>query len=642
MQKLRVIARDSRLSQIQVQEVAAKFPELVFDTHFLKSFGDKHMAVSLLNGSAPADFFTRELDEAILAGEADLSVHSAKDLPYPLDERLEVIALLPAFDTTDSLVSRSHLTLSQLPAGSVVGTSSPLRRKELLALRPDIVVRGIRGCIEERVRQVHEGGYDAAIVATCALKRLGLEDEIAEVLPFETHPLQGFIAIIAKKGSTLASCFDHDNMLLLQGEVALVGFGPGNPDLLTIAGLKALQKADVIFHDDLIDASFLDNFSAEKIYVGKRSGKHHAEQADINKQLLAAARQGKNVVRLKGGDAMIFAHGGEETEFLKSNLVKVSVIPGITTASALAASALVSLTQREIASSVAFVNGHAKETITPNAETLVYYMGASHLKQIGNALIRQGWAAKTPVLLAYHVSMPDEQLFDTTLDNLDGQYPTPLIALIGDVANLRHKSASAVKRTLYTGLVCPDPTYIHTPLLEIEPVDFTAPDTSRFDFILFTSRNAVGHWFAKTATQPSARVVSIGDTTTAALFAHGISQVEQVDTPNSFGVIDFFSKQPRGQKILIPRSDIALPVIPDGLSKLGFDVTTLTVYRNVRPKDIRRVNLQNIQRVFFSSPSTIDRFIDLYGSLPGHIEYVSQGDITEKYLNQHIKQTQQQ
>ena len=160
--ELKVIARASRLSQLQVEEVFAHYPELRPEVVLTTSFGDRRQDISLLDGDAPADIFTRELDEALLRGDADVAVHSAKDLPYPLDSRLEVIALYAAFDTTDSLVSRDHLTLDRLPAGSTVGTSSPLRRKGLLALRPDLVIRGIRGCIEDRVRQVRDGRLDAA------------------------------------------------------------------------------------------------------------------------------------------------------------------------------------------------------------------------------------------------------------------------------------------------------------------------------------------------------------------------------------------------------------------------------------------------------------------------------------------------
>lgn len=211
---IRIIARSSRLSQIQVQEVMNRLPDVAYEVVLAKSFGDKHLGISLLNGEAPDDMFTRELDEALLRGEADVAIHSAKDLPEHLNEGLEVIALYEAFDKTDSLVSRDHIRLADLPAGSSIGTSSPLRRTELLRLRPDLRIVGIRGCIEERVAQVRNGSIDAAIVATCALKRLGLEREIAEVLPFSTHPMQGRLAVTACKGrDDLKRIFSIDSIL---------------------------------------------------------------------------------------------------------------------------------------------------------------------------------------------------------------------------------------------------------------------------------------------------------------------------------------------------------------------------------------------------------------------------------------------
>lgn len=197
---IRIVARSSRLSQVQVQEVMGRMPNVPYKLKILESYGDKNLGISLLNNEAPDDMFTRELDTALLKGEADIAIHSAKDLPEHLNGGLEVIALFDAFDKTDALVSRDHLTLQQLPAGSRIGTSSPLRRKELLALRPDLQIVGIRGCIEDRVQQVRRGDVDAVIVATCALKRLDMEDEIAEILPFETHPMQGRLAVTARKG----------------------------------------------------------------------------------------------------------------------------------------------------------------------------------------------------------------------------------------------------------------------------------------------------------------------------------------------------------------------------------------------------------------------------------------------------------
>ena len=703
--KIRVIARGSRLSRLQVEEVFKNFPELAYEIKYLESYGDKNQQISLLNGEAPADIFTRELDDAIRQGDADIAIHSAKDLPYPLPEDIEVIALFPAFDTTDSLVSRGHKKLAELPAGSIIGTSSPLRKKGLNELRPDLTIKGIRGCIEERVQQVKDGKYDAAIVATCALKRLGMEDEIAEVLPFPTHPLQGFLAITALKESGLKQAFASKSILDKQGSVSLVGFGPGAPDLLTIKAAKAIDAADIIFYDDLIDDSYLADKKAEKIYVGKRAGYHHKEQADINRLLLEAAREGKNVVRLKGGDPMIFAHGSEEIEYLESNLIKVNVIPGITTASALAASQKISLTHRDFSSSVALVSGHTPQPVTPDAETLVYYMGAKQLQTIATQLIdKEGWAFNTPVLLTYNVSRPDEQTYETTLWNLrNGEMqnlPTPLIALIGYVAGLKHHQASDIKPTLYTGTLPAiekrKADYTYTPLIEISyhPSYFTKIlednycehydgksfteycewDESQALYYIFTSQYGVqatlDYYDLILDEQEEHVFISIGDTTTEALHKAGVKNVIQVEQDNRYGVIEWFKKEKErldaarpqyehsfelfekmdhdnydpeledfvyryeNRLVFYPHSSLSPEDIPLALQELGFNVLSAVVYNNELPKNPRRVNLNHFKRIVFTSPSTIDNFIKLYGKLPENTEFITRGPITQAHLEE--------
>ena len=726
--KIKVIARGSRLSRLQVEEVFKNFPELAYEIKYLESYGDKNQQISLLNGEAPADIFTRELDDAIRQGDADIAIHSAKDLPYPLPEDIEVIALFPAFDTTDSLVSRDHKKLAELPAGSIIGTSSPLRKKGLNELRPDLTIKGIRGCIEERVQQVKDGKYDAAIVATCALKRLGMEDEIAEVLPFPTHPLQGFLAVTGKKvkseerrvknqNAESSSASEQENSSLFtlrsslknllnsQGTVSLVGFGPGDPDLLTIKAAKAIDAADIIFYDDLIDDSYLADKKAEKIYVGKRAGYHHKEQADINRLLLDAAREGKNVVRLKGGDPMIFAHGSEEIEYLESNLIKVNVIPGITTASALAASQKISLTHRDFSSSVALVSGHTPQPVTPDAETLVYYMGAKQLQAIATQLIdKEGWAFNTPVLLTYNVSRPDEQTFETTLWNLrNGEMqnlPTPLIALIGNVAGLKHHQASDIKPTLYTGTLPAiekrKADYTYTPLIEISyhPSYFTKIlednycehydgksfteycewDESQALYYIFTSQYGVqatlDYYDLIFKEQEEHVFISIGDTTTEALHKAGVKDVIQVEKDNRYGVIEWFKKEKErldaarpqyehsfelfekmdhdnydpeledfvyryeNRLVFYPHSSLSPEDIPLALQELGFNVLSAVVYNNELPKNPRRVNLNHFKRIVFTSPSTIDNFIKLYGKLPENTEFITRGPITQAHLEE--------
>lgn len=230
----------------------------------------------------------------------------------------------------------------------------------------------------------------------------------------------------------------------ITGSVYLVGFGPGDPELLTVKGLKLLKSADIIFYDDLTNKEYLLKFKAEKVYVGKRKDNHSHEQEAINQMLYEAASTGKKVVRLKGGDPMLFAHGGEEIEFLHSRFIKVEVVPGVTAALAAAAFANIPLTHRGISSSVTLSTGHAKTNIhVPESGTLVYYMGASNLHKIAEEVMHKGWNPETPVLLVYNASAPDQKEYYTTLQEVvdyPESYQTPLIIIIGEVVGLRtHK-----------------------------------------------------------------------------------------------------------------------------------------------------------------------------------------------------------
>jgi uroporphyrin-III C-methyltransferase len=224
------------------------------------------------------------------------------------------------------------------------------------------------------------------------------------------------------------------------GKVTLVGFGPGDPDLLTIAGDKALAKADVIFHDDLIDQDFLGKYDGEKVYVGKRKHCHSHEQDEINQLILNSALRGNEVVRLKGGDSMIFAHGGEEVEFIKKGGVQVAVIPGISTGIAVASLTQIPLTLRGIAKSVAFITGHSSDVHLPNTDTLVCFMAGSTIHKIAAKAITEGRNPKTPVALVHNVSLTDQTEFLSTLEELAGSetvYPTPIIIVIGEVISHR-------------------------------------------------------------------------------------------------------------------------------------------------------------------------------------------------------------
>ncbi|MDD4970421.1 MAG: uroporphyrinogen-III C-methyltransferase [Paludibacter sp.] len=658
MSNLKVISRKSPLALVQVQEVFDFYPALKYELIVLESYGDKHKEISLLE-NPPVDLFTRELDQAILNGTADIAIHSAKDLPYPLAPGLEVIALFAADDQTDSLVSRNDSTLKELPIGAKVGTSSPARRKELLAIRPDVQVVSIRGTIEERIELVDEGKIDALIVASCALQRLGLTDRVAEELPFETHPLQGNLAIVSRTGrQDLKLLFKDKDSRTHYGTVTLVGFGPGNPDLLTIGGDKALSKADIIFHDDLLDKDYLEKYNAEKVYVGKRKNLHSFEQDDINRLLLDAAKAGKQVVRLKGGDPMVFAHGGEEIEYLQKNFVQVAVIPGVSSGIAVSSLTKVPLTHRGIASSVAFISGHSEDVKIPDTDTLVYYMSGANIKLISQKAIAQGKNPKTPVLLTYNVSMPDQQEFFSTLEELaagDTVYPTPVIIVIGDVVALKNNSEQAVAKPVILVTGTQKEQYeqvgkvIHQPLIQIDRIDpnpeldIALDNLQQYDWIFFTSRYTVNYFFEAiykkgkdSRSLTGIKIASVGKVTSQALKEAGIIPDLQASViESSEGLLkDIQSGSIAPAKVLIPRSDLGLPVLPDGLTKLGWEVTTLPVYRNTYPENLKPLDVSKVQVIVFSSPSCVTNFIRLYGHFPEGKEYIFRGKETEKRFNE--------
>jgi uroporphyrinogen III methyltransferase/synthase len=642
---LRVISRRSPLALLQVKELFALYPDLSYEVEEVTSYGDRHKDISLMSGIA-GDFFTRELDEAIRNGTADIAVHSAKDLPYPLPAGQTVYCLTQAADKSDSLVSRGNLKLAELPAGSRIGTSSKMRRQELLQLRQDIEVVSIRGTIEERIAQVDNGQIDALIVATCALQRLGLGHRSAERLPFATHPLQGNLAVTGRDDRPeLAALFAAHDIRRTYGQVTLVGFGPGDPGLLTLAGDEALRQADIIFHDDLLDVRFLDRYAGEKVYVGKRNGCHSHSQDAINELLYQAAIAGRQVVRLKGGDPMVFAHGREEIDYLKSRMVSVRVVPGVSTGIALAATTQIPLTHRGLASSVAFVSGHGKEVEAPDADTLIYYMGGTNLATIAQALLAKGRKAETPVALVYNVSRPDEQRFFLTLGELRRAWLkglSPVVVMVGETVGLGR--GEHLQRVLATGTKAPLPAageeITHTPLIRLERIPFPLPSPQDYDGILFTSRHGVRHFLegvVEAGRKPEEAVAgkfiaSVGPVTTEALAGYGLKPDFESPTQSAEGLLAHYAHQ-APCRLLLPRSDHKLLGLSDGLRQQGHEVTDLTVYRNLPNEEAETVDLSRYQKVVFSSPSGVEAFRQKYHGIPDGLLYVAKGDTTSQYLN---------
>ncbi|GJM04822.1 MAG: siroheme synthase [marine bacterium B5-7] len=284
---------------------------------------------------------------------------------------------------------------------------------------------------------------------------------IKERRRFWEHLLQGPVAELLYAGqdqralSLLEEQLTNDSPVIASdGEVYLVGAGPGDPDLLTFRALRLMQQADVVLYDRLVATDIVDlvRKDAERIYVGKERDKHTVPQAEINQLLVDLAKQGKRVLRLKGGDPFIFGRGGEEIDLLSENNIPFQIVPGITAASGCASYAGIPLTHRDYAQSCLFITGHLKDgtmnlnwsALAQPQQTLAVYMGTHGIEILSRELIKHGLPESTPAAIVQQGTTSVQQTYITTLKNLPdvpklNDIKPPSMLIIGDVVSLHEK-----------------------------------------------------------------------------------------------------------------------------------------------------------------------------------------------------------
>ena len=242
---------------------------------------------------------------------------------------------------------------------------------------------------------------------------------------------------------------------LALAKVFLVGAGPGDPELITLKGIKCIKKADVILYDRLVNEELLAyaKVDAELIFCGKLPNYHVLQQETINHLLVKHAKKGKIVTRLKGGDPFVFGRGGEEAEFLAKNRVEFEIVPGITSGIAASAYAGIPLTHREISSSFAFVTGHSKnfeedrikwETLANGVDTIAIYMGVKNLPRIQERLLQCGKSPETPIAFIQWGTLQKQKTVISTLglaseSAMKEHVTNPCMIVIGEVVKLREK-----------------------------------------------------------------------------------------------------------------------------------------------------------------------------------------------------------
>lgn len=458
--------------------------------------------------------------------------------------------------------------------------------------------------------------------------------------------------------------------MIAPGKVYLVGAGPGDPGLVTVTGLERIRGAGVIVYDRLVSERLLEHArpDAELIYVGKVPGAEDGhDQESINRTLIEQARQGRNVVRLKGGDPFVFGRGGEEAEALRAAGIPFEVVPGVTSAVAVPAYAGIPVTHRGVASSFAVITGHEEpgkaETaidwahLATATDTLVFLMGVRNLPEIVARLTEHGRLPQTPVAVIQRGTTPEQRTVTGTLADIvarveDAGLRPPAITVVGEVVRLRETLSWFENRPLFGKRVLITRTRrqagnlarlltdegaipVELPSIEIEPIEDreavdAAIETLRaggYAWAVFTSANAVELFFEQLAERrldarafSGARIAAIGPATAQSLVARGLSADAVPDEYVAEAVVEALRGQiAPGDRVLLPRAESARAELVRGLEAMGATVDEVPIYRAAVPSEaspevLAELREGRIDVVTFTSSSTVRNLLAMLGN----------------------------
>jgi uroporphyrinogen III methyltransferase/synthase len=643
--------RGSKLALLQTRQALDKcqqrLPGVRFDMVPLTTPGDLDRSTDLRD--SPADFFTRDLDESVLTGQLDCALHSAKDLPDALPAGLDFFWLPWREDPRDAIVLR--LQQHKLPPPPHrIGVSSERRAAYCRQHFPDAAVVSIRGNIDERLAQLDRGDVDLLIMAAAALRRLGLEARIHEYIPLHEMQVpagQGAIAMTFGKGDPRFIAVRN----LLVHPVVLAGAGVGSADNATRATITALRNCDVCFHDSLIPPGLLEELPAatRKVLVGKRAGHHSVTQAETSRQLVASAKQGWRVVRLKGGDPTVFGRLAEEAEALQAEQLPFRVLPGVGTFSVAAARTGILPTRRDAARCFTVMTprkaGCADVAPLLPAERLhsgqILYMAREAVVQVAQQYLAEGMAAETAVAVIYDVGGPREEVVSATLGGIDSVLPPgtddrPALVFIGESADPRFRFKTHAplegQRLLYCGareglakaeaaVARYGGRFVPLPMIALElcPEALAEIGALRdYDWVIITSPscarlliNACRRQEIDLRRMPALMVAGPG---TASVFAEN-GLFPEVVAEEKFGIAGLVNQLGKiewhGRNVLRLRSDVAGARLTERLREKGAMVRDVAFYRN---RKLRYDALPEFDAAVFTSVSAAKAFADNFGT----------------------------